>query len=96
MGDFGQPQPLDSADRQRYHHRQLSADAPELRLGLPQQGRWLGADRRLAYVRDRSADFSPGQTCGCTGMSGWLRSLFDQALTDRMGWHKNSSRWAFY
>ena len=52
------------------------------------KGRWLGADRRLAYVRDRSADFSQAKDLRLYGMSGWLRSLFDQALTDRMGWHK--------
>lgn len=60
------------------------------------KGRWLGADRRLAYVRDRSADFSQAKDLRLYGMSGWLRSLFDQALTDRMGWHKKQQQVGFF
>lgn len=33
------------------------------------KGRWLGADRRLAYVRDRSADFSQAKDLRLYGMS---------------------------
>ena len=45
------------------------------------KGRWLGADRRLAYVRDRSAELFPGQgTCGCTACPAGSRSLVRPAL----------------
>ena len=60
------------------------------------KGRWLGADRRLAYVRDRSVGFSQAKDLRLYGMSGWLRSLFDQALTDRMGWHKKQQQVGFF
>lgn len=60
-GDFGQPQPLDSADRQRYHHRQLSADAPELRLGLPQQGPLAGRRPAAGICAGSVCRLFPGQ-----------------------------------
>jgi ABC-type multidrug transport system fused ATPase/permease subunit len=57
--------------------------------------RWKGDDRRLDYISARSVDLSQAKDLRLYGMTGWFRSLFDQALAGRMGWHKKQEQVGF-
>lgn len=56
---------------------------------------WLPIDRKLEYLEIVSKDFASVKDIRLYNMAGWLRSLFDGVLKQRMDWQRKEETYSF-
>ncbi len=57
--------------------------------------RWKDADRKINYMNQVSSDFKRAKDIRLYGMSDWLQSVFQNALTERTRWAVRAQRVGF-
>ena len=56
---------------------------------------WLPIDRKKEYLETASKDLAPAKDIRLYNMAGWLRSMFDSVITQRMDWHRKEETYGF-
>lgn len=54
--------------------------------------RWVDIDRKLSYIRNKSADFKSAKDIRLYHMQGWFGEMFQQFLEKRLWWYKKQDR----
>lgn len=53
---------------------------------------WVDIDRKLSYIRNKSADFSSAKDIRLYHMQGWLGEMFGKFMEKRLFWYKKQDR----